>query len=69
MVSGGVTKGNTITSQTGVARSNGMERDIARGNGAMRGRVASRWEAAALGEATQQAAGLEVREPMAWRGA
>ncbi len=47
MRSGGVRRGKATTSQTRGARGNGKERGMARGDGAMRGIVAGRWEAAA----------------------
>jgi hypothetical protein len=47
MECGGVRRGNTTTSQIGHARSDGMERDMTRGNSAMRGRVADRLEVVA----------------------
>ncbi len=47
MGGGSVRRGNATTSQTRWARENGMERGVMRGNSAMRGRVAGRWEVAA----------------------
>ncbi len=41
----GVRRGDATTSQTRGARGNGMVRGMTRGDGAMRGRVAGRWEA------------------------
>jgi hypothetical protein len=42
-----VRRGNSTTSRTRGARGNDMERGMTRGDGAMRGRVAGRWEAVA----------------------
>jgi hypothetical protein len=44
MGGGGVRRGNKTTSQTRGARGDGMERGMTRGDGAMSGKVADRWE-------------------------
>ncbi len=57
--------GDTTTSQ---ARGTGGH-GVTRGNGAMRGGDAGRWEAAASVEIMQQPAGQEVCEAMVWQEA
>jgi hypothetical protein len=65
MRGGSVRRGIATTSQTRGAGGYGIERGMTRGNGTMRGKVTSRWEAAARGEAMQQPAGQEAREAIA----
>jgi hypothetical protein len=64
-----MSSGDLTASRTRGTRGYSIERGMTRDDGVMRGRVAGRWEAAAQGESTQQLAGLEAQEAMAWRGA
>jgi hypothetical protein len=47
MGGGGVRRGYAKTSRTRGAKGDGMERGVMKSNGAMRGGVTGRWEAAA----------------------